>query len=223
MSLWGDIGSIVLSVATISSAIFSSQANTEAAEAAAEAERARIEAIREGDRLAQERFERIQEETAPARLFLRRTVAGVHGLTPFQMQQLEDLRRRTKQFLAASGLRGAGRSTVAAMRAVESDFVNRALEANRGRADIAASQLAGAGFNAARSSAALESMTGRAAGEGVLRSGLFGAQAGIENTRLRGEALGDIASLILTEAKGRESRYAEELDKRRRSEEVETI
>ena len=222
MSLWGDIGSIVLGVATIGSAIFSSRANTEAAEAAAEAERARIEAIREGNRLAQERFERIQEETAPARSFLRRTVAGVHGLTPFQMQQLEDLRRRTQQFLAASGLRGAGRSTVAAMRAVESDFVNRALEANRGRADVAASQLARAGFSAARSGAILESSTGRAAGEGALRSGLFGAQAGIANAALRGEALGDIASLISTEAKGRESRYAQRVSDRR-SEEVERI
>ncbi len=219
MSIWGPIA---LAVATIGSALISSRANQEAAAVAAAAERARIDAIREGDRLAQGRYEQIQQETAPARTFLRKVVANVQGLTPFQMQQLEDLRRRTKQFLAASGLRGAGRSTVAAMRSVESDFVNRSLEANRRRADAAASQLAGAGFSAARSGAALESSTGRAAGEGVLRSGLYGAQAGIANANLRGEAIGDIASLITTEAKGRESRYVRRLSDRR-STEVERI
>ncbi len=97
------------------------------------------------------------------------------------------------------------------MRGVESDFFNRINQSNLSRADRAASQLAGANFDATRQSANID-RDARAGTVDVQAAGLS-AQAGTQdeqsdlaNALLTGQAIGNIAGIIAADNKGRESR-----------------
>lgn len=220
MSIWSGLqtffnspsalGFLALGGANVYSSYVAQDANIEAARLANEGAMANAEAIREGNRRAQERFETLQAQSAPAQSYLRRTmVEAPSTLTPMQKQQLDDLRRDTTATLAANGLRGAGRATVAAVRATESDFRNRAFDSNRARSDRAASQLANQFATASTNAAMLDQDTGKAIGTGMNTAGVNAAGATTANAGLRGQAIGDIASLVRTELKDqeRESRY----------------
>lgn len=97
---------------------------------------AQAQAIREGTDAATDIYGRNYAAGAPGVTALheelnRPEVGNDINLTPFQQQQLDDIRRRTENSLAGSGFRGSGRARVSAMRAVEGDARNRFLEANR--------------------------------------------------------------------------------------------
>lgn len=185
-------------------------ANIEAARISAEGALAEARAIEEGNRLAQERYAAIQQQTAPAQSYLRGVVVqDPTRLTPLQENQMADLRRDTNAALAASGLRGAGRATVAAIRQVEDQARNRMVDGNRARQDSAASQLSGQFNSAATNSANLDAATGRATGSALRYVGGTGAGATVANEQITGKTMGDLTSLVASELKerGRESRF----------------
>jgi len=189
----------------------SSDANDEAAEIAeAEADR-KSEAIRRGNELSQQRYEEIREDTAPAVDYLRRTVAAdPYQLTPEQQSSLDDAHRQTIRGLAASGLRGAGRTTEAAVGKTEERFRGGAIEFNRRRSDDAATKLAGPYFNASGNAATQEAATGQNVAN--IDSG-HQANAVTANSTNTAQTLGALSSFIADETKneGRKSRYADHL------------
>lgn len=186
-------------------------ANKRAAEIATAGQRAQVAAIREGNLVAQERLDAIQEQTAPAAEYLRNVVAvDPNVLTPSQKLALDDVRRESSNRLAVSGLRGAGRATTSALRKVEADFVGNAVDQNRRRADTAAGSLAGQGYSAATRAAAIDADTGRAVGQEFGDSGDTVANMETASGDSQARVLGAIGSIFASDAKEREreSRYA---------------
>lgn len=226
MSIWSGLsnffsspsalGFLSLAGANVYTNIENTRANLEAAQMATQGVVDQANAIREGNQQAQERFDQMRADAAPAQTYLRRQmVSNPADLTPNQKLQLEDLRRDTSASLAANGLRGAGRAQTAALRKVESDYLANAFDSNRNRSDSAASKLANQYTTATTQSADLMAKTGRAIGDASNQSALYGANATTANSALRGQAIGDIASLARSELKDqeRESRYSERLDR----------
>lgn len=202
--------------ATIYASNRAAEANERAAEQAAQAAQARAAAEADANRQAQARFDAIQTQTAPAVSHLRDVIATPEGLTPEQVQQREENRRITTENLARSGLRGSGRATVAAFRDIDSDFTNKAIAANRARADTAANQLAGQNFSAATRAAGIDQDTGASRGRAIETGAFNTGQADIANAGLTGQALGDITSILASDLKGRRSRYDQTSSKLRR-------
>ncbi len=199
-----NIGPIIQGGAVIAESLIKADANRDAAEAQAAALEAQAQAIREGNAEAAARFAEQAAQTEIGVSRLRSVIANAGNLTPFEEQQLDEARQETVTAFSGSGLSGSGRAKFEAVRGVESDFFNRINQSNIGRADRAASQLAGANFDATRQAANID--------RDVLPAGLD-AQAGVQDARsnlanslLAGQAIGDIAGIITADRKGRESR-----------------
>ena len=215
------LGLAVLGTVSVVNNERNASANIDAARIAAEGRLAEARAIEEGNRLVQGRFDAIQEQAAPAQSYLRGVVvADPTQLTPFQKQQLDESRREITNTLATSGLRGAGRSQVAAFRAIEGDARNRLIDANRDRRDKAASTLSGQYVDAASSGAKLQADTGKAIGTALRNIGDVNADVTTTNVANRGQVMGDLTSLITSEFKerGRESRYRDRVASRTKDE-----
>ncbi len=230
MSVFVDVGSdllgfagdniapIIQGGATIAETLIKADANRDAAEAnaraleqQADALRQQAEEIRAGNEAAAARFEEQSRLTEPGVSRLRSVIANAGNLTPFEEQQLDEARRQTTTALSGSGLRGSGRATFEAVRGVESDFFNRINQSNLARSDRAASQLAGANFDATRSAARIDQDARAPAVEaqaGGLRAvaGTQDSQSNLANALLTGQAIGDIAGIITADNKGRASR-----------------
>ncbi len=214
----GLAGSVISSRANSSAAEKASQAQTEGAaqqtQALREAQEKQLAFSREG----QDYLKVAREDEAPGQTYLRTVVADPGMLTPAQLQALEDLRRNTRNQISTSSIAGSGRTAAALLRRTESDFTNDALERNRSRAMDAASGMANRASNAATTignisvgtgtqQAALQAKQGEVTGNATANSGAIGAQAELANGRLMGSAIGDIGSLIASQA--RQSRYGD--------------
>jgi hypothetical protein len=202
------IAPLISGAATVTGAVMASNANREAADRASAGAQAQADAIRQGTALAQQRFETVQRQTQPAVDYQREVMAGADTLTPSQIEARKDVQRQTNYALSASGLRGSGRAAVAAVRKADTDFTNAALDANRRRADSAASGLSGQYFSANSQLASNDIRGGMATGAAANQQGLIGADYAVSDASLRGRAIGDIASLVNDTAKeGRKSNY----------------
>lgn len=221
MAIWDSLGKLfsadnllagaIVGGASLYSSSQASKANKQAAQIAARGAQAQADAIREGNRMADQRLQQISAETAPGTSYLRTVVSNPMALTPLQQQQLEETRRQSTNALRRSGLSGSGRAVTAAIKNVESDFTNRAMDSNMRRADSAATNLSGANIAAQTGGANLEASTGRAQGQAASTGADAAAGATIANGRLGGQAIGDLAGVIAADVKGRESRYADRM------------
>lgn len=174
------------------------RANQAAAEQAAAAAAQQAAAIREGNRLAQQRFDQLQRMTAPGVEHQVNTIGRYSSgaLNPSQERAIENARRRTLQALAISGLRGSGRATTAAVRDVEGRLLDNAIESNMQRAERASAGLANTYFNAANQAAGIDMRTGLATGQGALNAGMIGADYALAEGQRRGRAIGDLGGYI---------------------------
>ena len=210
---FGIDGGDILDVGSrIFGAVSGRRANDEAAERIAAANAEAAESVRQGNAAATARFDELNALARPGTDFLRSIVASdPFTLTPSQQLELEDVRRDAGAALAASGLRGAGRATTAALRGVEADFRGNSIDSNLRRSDAAASQLAGTDLATTGAAAGIDANTGRATGAAILEGETAGAEAGLANETLRGQAIGDISSVIAGAFKeqGRDPRFRE--------------
>ena len=207
----GVLGTALEVGGSIVGAKLASDANDKAAEQFAVSQAAAAQAQADANAQAQTRYDALQAQTAGGVSRLQGVVSNPNTLTPEQRAQLDELRRNSANQLATSSLRGSGRAITEAIKRVEADFTTRALGDNARRADTAAGQLANASFNATGRQANLDSSSGFARGNAVQATGLADAGATVANEQLRGAALGDVTSLIATNAKGRESRYSDRM------------
>lgn len=148
--------------------------------------------------------------------YLRRTVGEQGNLTPLQQQQLAEIQRQQTNQVRTSSIAGSGRTAAALFRDTSNDFINRSLEANRGRAFGAAGTLAGQSYGAGmaragvplamgRDLAGMTANIGRVQGQGIKDVGSTNAQAELATGKLYGSAVGDIGSYIASA--GRQSRF----------------
>jgi len=206
-----DGNSFVDAAVNIGGAFIAKDANDDAAEKIAAAERERAAAIRAGNDAAQARFDQTLQLTQPSIDALTRIgTSDPSTLTPGQERDLEDARRQATNTFSTSGLRGSGRAVTAGIRDVESTFRNQAFDINRARKDDANRTLAGEGFAATGQAAGLDVDSGRVEGDAAAGAGNAFASAGLANANLQGGALADISSLISSEEKrrGRDSVFA---------------
>lgn len=202
------IDPVIKGGASIIGATIAADANREAGERASQAAQQQAEAIRQGNALAQQRFEQTRADTLPALTYQKEQIARGEKLTPDQEARLGDVRRTAQNALAVSGLRGSGRATVALVRQSEADFTNNAMAQNRQNANQSATSLSSQYFRANDNAANTDAATGRAVGQGLATAGMYDAQAGLSNANLRGRAIGDIGTIINDTLKeGRRSNY----------------
>lgn len=153
---------------------------------------------------------------AGGRILQREAFADPSVLTPGQRKALEEAQRRSRNQLATTGLRGAGRTQSRILQEVTDNFSNRAIEDNRSRSTAAADRLFGTGANATVAGASAELLTAaRGAGEiGVNARGIGGVGANAAQTqgvtsadatlgsgRVFGDTLGAIAAQIADDRK----------------------
>lgn len=207
----GGVGTALQVGGDIAGYFLGKSANKKAAKSASKIAKKQLKLEQAAINEATRQYEETKTLAAPGVARLRQTVASPGRLTPVQADELQDTRRRTLNDLSRSGLRGSGRAVTTAFKNVESDFVNKALDANRQRGDQAASELAGPFFNATGQTANLvlkgaDAESGALADQGEAQQGKT-----IANANLAGQTLGDVSSLIASEVKGRESRYGDRL------------
>jgi hypothetical protein len=171
-------------------------------------------------------------ESAPAISYLRGVAASnPYQLTPQQQDARATTLRDATANLAASGLRGAGRSGQAVLNKAMTDFDNNAFTSNRNRADNANYTLANENMGAQGNIAATDRQTGATranmlAGQGTAamnaaqNTGTFAANA-TQNTgqttansdtadaNLWGGAIGAIGSLIANNQKNLLGSYSQ--------------
>lgn len=183
------------SVASIFGASKQKKANKKAEAALTEAYNSAATAIAAGNEQANQRFEQQRAETQPGFTYLRGVIANPGGLTEYQQQQLDDARRKTAIGLNASGLRGAGRATAAAIKSVEGDLAGRFLAENQNRADRAAGAIAGTYLDSTDKQAVLDRDTATARSSADL--GIGNARAGryIDNSKLTAQQYGTAGEL----------------------------
>ncbi len=157
----------------------------------------------------------------------REALADPGVLTSAQQRGLEEAQRVSRNQLATSGLRGAGRTQVAVLKEVTDNFISGAQETNRDRAVAAADRLFGAGSSARVGAANTEFSTGTskanaatgaganaagvienasraiAGGESATGSTIGGLRGGaiVGTGRVVGETLGTIAGQMANERK----------------------
>lgn len=186
----------LLAGATIYSATASSDANKKGAAIQADA-------INRSTALANQRFQQVQDQTAPAVAYQKQVIQqGANpALTPAQKIQVDDARRSTIDAMSVSGLRGSGKAVTDAVRRVESGTVANLFDQNQRRADTAASGLSNQFFGAANQMGANDMRAGYTTGQ-------IGADVTTADATLRGRALGDIATIVGDAAReGRKGAY----------------
>lgn len=170
---------------------------------------------------------------AGERVLRREALADSSALTPSQRIGLEEAQRISRNQLATSGLRGAGRTQAAVLKEVTDSFIAKAQDSNRDRSLAAADRLFGTGASALSAAANTEFGTGTAkagaaTGAGLNAAGVIestasqigGSQAStgqitggikkdaiVDTGKVLGETLGTIASEI-AEDKKRTSAFA---------------
>jgi hypothetical protein len=201
MSMFDTILKVAPSIIEAGSSIFgavsSSKANSKAAKKLAEAEQAKVA-------LQKRIYGDLQKQSAPAVSYFRSMIARPEGLTGEQEDARDESRRMALNDISRTGLWGSGRAVTAALKKVNSDFTNQAIAQNRDDKTRAAGQLSGQYFSAADNLA-------RGGSDAITNAAQAEAGAGLANSGLRGQAIGDIAGLISSEIKGRDSAYANPL------------
>ena len=207
----GDIASSLLDLGTtFVGDRLARDANKDAANTLSDASFRNAAEIRRATDEANRRFEELQGLSRVGTDALREIAASDPGqLTPAQQIALQDSQRDAVASLNATGLRGAGRSTVAALQDVDSRFRAGAIEDNLTRKQQAASRLSGEDFAAGRSAADTSFRGIATAGNTEAQAATPQASADLANANLRGGALADVSSLIADEVKtrGRLSKY----------------
>lgn len=209
MSSW--LGTALSIVSTIGSSAISSKANTSAASTVSASTDRQTDAIREGNQISQQQFEETKQAAKPGVDYLRTVVSSnPNQLTAGQKMALDDARRQTIGAISASGLRGAARTTTAAVNDVERRFNAGAYESNRGRVDNSAARLSTPYFSTANNQATNSAQAGRDEANVLSGSGDADANATTANASQAASSLGALSSFIADEekAKGRDSRYA---------------
>ena len=189
------------------------KANDRAADLVSQASFRNAQAITDATAAANKRFDEQQELSRVGTDVLRTIAASDPSqLTPAQIRALEDSQRDAQATIAATGLRGAGRATVAALQETDARFREGAQQDNINRQLEAATRLSGQDFSAGTNAAQVSFRGIPAAAEAASKAAEPLANADIANTRLRGGGLADISSLIADETKtrGRQSRYSNE-------------
>lgn len=193
-------------------ATIAGNANEKAAQTVAQGYQSQAEAIAAGNEAAQQRFDTIIEQGQGSTDYLRRIVAGdPYQLTPEQQTGRKSVAREATNSLAASGLRGAGRSGVAVINAADGNYYDKAVTSNIGRADSAAQTLSSRSNNAAMTGAQYDANTGVRLAGTMPEAADVQASADIANAGLAGAVMGSLSSFVAGEEKdrSRDSRYKE--------------
>lgn len=207
-------GALITSSGNKSAAKTAAQANTAATQTANDAIDKQIAATKEGIAEGDVYYGQTREQAQPGVQYLRNVIAAPTSLTPAQRAEREDLMRRVTNSsqVAGSALRGSGRSFVDAMRAIEGDFTNKALDANRARADSAALQFSTPYFNSLGNQAGAHATLGKDVGAAIAQqgansgnaltaSGQLAANSSAANGSLWGNTIGQLGSEIASQIK----------------------
>lgn len=227
-----DFTSLIPVVGDLIGGFIGSSANDDAAKMAKKALDKQIKFQRESRDLAIARlneavakageiYDPYMRQGAAGEQYLLETLGQPEGMmTEAQRIGLEDLTRQTRNNLAVSGLRGAGRAGQAVLADAQRRYTADAEAVNRARRDAAAAALHGTGFSAAAGRANAEMGTGsnvaqtitgagNSIGNALAQIGQEQAAARIGSGNIWGETIGAISGAITDFAKrGRGSRYS---------------
>jgi len=178
--------------ADIYGAVSSVQANKKATKAAQAG-------VREANELTQAELDRIKEATGPAIAHQREAVSrDPYRLTPEQQRELDEIRQSARRTITGGPLAGSGRAQVRAYNEMEGAARDRMTRSNTERADMAAGNLSRVGFTAGVTA-------GQTAGDAAVKTAMLGANKTLANTRVAGQAIGDVLGYINDENKAKKT------------------
>lgn len=193
---------LIPAIASIGGAALGAVGNSKAASTSSKYAKKALELEREKLAEARTIYEDEKAQAEPAVSYLRQVVATpVGGLYPDQLAAQEEVRRQGLNDISRSGLRGSGRAVTAALKRIDSDFVNGAMAQNRQNRLSAAGGLAGQSFAASNNIANSLVNEGAAEANTVNSIGTNNANSSLANFQLAGGALGEIGSAIAQELK----------------------
>lgn len=127
----GGWGSLIEVGGKLAGAYIQSEGIKSASDIYAQGNAAYLAELRAGQDAAQTRLDTLSAETRGGTDYLRRVVASdPYRLTPGQETGRTDNRIRTRENVAASGLRGSGRAQVAVINAADRRFTDSAIGSN---------------------------------------------------------------------------------------------
>lgn len=196
------IGAVIGAAASLIGSKMASKSNKQAAATAAEASDKDIALRREGLEFVKDTQAKIDKRTAPALDYIGRLVAAPPAvLTPEQARAREAILRSSSSQLNRSGLGGSGRAKAAVLGETDARFMDKSIETNRRRGDVAASGLAGPYFTSNMNTAS--NVNNALAGIGTVtnNAGITQANAKTASGQIRSDAIGTIGGIIANEVK----------------------
>ncbi len=187
--------------ATILGAKESSKASNQASERLIDAQNRATDAELKALEAARATQLQQQQAASPGLIAQQQIVGQGDALTPLQMRQLDDARRKTADSLQGGSLRGSARATSATIADVEGRMTDQFMDSNRKRADSAASMLAGQYFGAGNQISNLQQKTGASVSNGIVNTGEVDAANTMGQAAIKGNAIGDIGALIADQFK----------------------
>lgn len=201
------LGSLISGAAIIGGAYLTSTANTNAARAYQSAQTDAANRITSAANTANARNQEILNQSKGGLAALN-TLASSNPkqLTSEQAARVNEIREGQNNFIAATGLKGAGRAATDAIRSREDSTVNSYIAANQRSKENAANRLAGIAAGTTQNMNATD-VRAATAGSNAMTSGVAAAaQSDIANAESYGSALGALGSIINQDLK-RDSRY----------------
>jgi hypothetical protein len=196
--MWGLLGSAIGAGVSLFGAYEGAQANTAAANQAIATIQPAVAGVQATDTgiATQANNTARSGGVGPGASYLRSLVANPTTLTPDQQYELGQLRLGVTNQLHSSDFAGSGRAAADLFKTTEDNFVNDAIASNRKFAANAANTLS-SNSNAAQGAAWNAEQAGAGAGlQGAETTAGIQAGAGLANSRLYGQAIGDIGSAI---------------------------
>lgn len=160
----------------------------------------------------------MQQQAAPGVANQQMAIAQQNTITPAQQLALDQERQQEQQSLAAGGLAGSGRASVAGQNFLNQNATAGFMQQNRQRADTAGSALsqqyftAGQNINQQNANSATAGINaGRAVGAGITAAGEAQAggvtQTANNDVATTGQAINDIGAQIAAENKKYQTSY----------------
>lgn len=209
LSSSGILGPLVLGASVLGATYLTTKANTAAADKVAAASAQAAQVTQAATDRANDRADALLQAGAPGISRLSQIMReDPSRLSTSQQSRVDDMRRGQENFLAVTGLKGAGRAAVEAVRAREDATVNSFMDANRAKQDAATSQLSNIAVGASGSMSQNDLSQASTLANLGTNAASTQAQAGIANADQYGSALGAIGSLIAGDNK-RNSRYSD--------------
>jgi len=184
MSFWSFIKDVMPTAMKAGSIIYGASQEAKATKQAAQQ-------LQSGNTAATQVAQESRAAASPGLLATQEIIARGGKLNPVQEAAVQDSRAQALNALKGSSLRGSARATSAVVSDTDRRVRDNLAAQNQARADSAAGGLTQQYFN-----------TGNTVSQGLMNTGEIDASSTLGQSKVRGQAIGDIGAIIADSLKG---------------------